>query len=440
LREVAGWQRWANVGIQEQLAEKMEALKAVDDPEQIARQVKDLQQQWRQAADVPRAQGEVLWRRFKAAHDEVWAKCEAHFAAQAGVRAENLARKLALCERAEALSGSTNWIQTADEIKKLQAEWKTIGPVSRGQEKTIWERFRGACDTFFTRRHADLAERKTVWTANLAKKEALIARVEALAESTDWEATANEIKRIQNEWKAIGPVKKSRSEALWQKFRGACDTFFARYASRHDIARAERVTAREAIVAELESLAAVDSAEPAADLAVKVREIRSRYNAEVAQRGVDRERANLFDDRFAAAFNRIMAQWPAAFAGTELDPESNRKRMESLVKRMEDLATSVAGPASADEEALSPTTKLAAMLRDALAANTIGGKVDNDSRLRAANDEVRQAQASWSRIGFVPEETRRALADRFEKAIKKIADRAAQVGRPGLAGAGAGKR
>ena len=135
-----------------------------------------------------------------------------------------------------------------------------------------------------------------------------------------------------------------------------------------------------------------------------------------------------------------MAQWPAAFAGTELDPESNRKRMESLVKRMEDLATSVAGPASADEEALSPTTKLAAMLRDALAANTIGGKVDNDSRLRAANDEVRQAQASWSRIGFVPEETRRALADRFEKAIKKIADRAAQVGRPGLAGAGAGKR
>jgi hypothetical protein len=228
---------------------------------------------------------------------------------------------------------------------------------------------------------------------------------------------------------------------LWQKFRGACDAFFARYASRHDIARAERVTAREAIVAELESLAAADSADPPADLAAKVREIRSRYNAEVAQRGVDRDRANLFDDRFAAAFNRIMAQWPAAFAGTELDPESNRKRMESLVKRMEDLAASVAGPASAaDEEALSPTTKLAAMLRDALAANTIGGKVDNDSRLRAANDEVRQAQASWSRIGFVPEETRHALADRFQKAIKKIADRAPQAGKPGMAGAGAGSR
>src|SRR5204862_5678780 len=100
---------------------------------------RELQQQWREAADVPRAQGEALWKRFKAAHDEVWARFEAHFAEQAGVRQSNLPRKLALCERAEALAESTNWIQTADEIKKLQAEWKTIGAVTRGQEKAIWE-------------------------------------------------------------------------------------------------------------------------------------------------------------------------------------------------------------------------------------------------------------------------------------------------------------
>src|SRR5262249_7956740 len=108
LREVAGWQRWANIGIQEQLVEKMEALKAVEDPELIARQVKDLQQQWRQSADVPRAQGEALWKRFKAAHDEVWTRCEAHFAAQAVERDANYAKKVALCEKAEQLADSTN--------------------------------------------------------------------------------------------------------------------------------------------------------------------------------------------------------------------------------------------------------------------------------------------------------------------------------------------
>src|SRR5262249_45844953 len=216
-------------------------------------------------------------RRFKTAHDEVWAKCEAHFAAQAGVRAENLAKKVALCERAEALSNSTNWIQTADEIKQLQAEWKTIGPVTRGQEKTIWERFRSACDKFFTRRHADLAQRKAMWAENLARKDALCAKVEALAESTDWDAAAADIKRLQNEWKRMGRVKKARWEAIWQRSRGACDHFFNRSAQRHDIAKGERVAAREAIVAELEALGAAaeggggDVAEPApADLLQKV--------------------------------------------------------------------------------------------------------------------------------------------------------------------------
>ena len=201
----------------------------------MARRIRELQEQWRQAADVPRAQGEALWRRFKAVHDELWTRCEAHFAAQAGVRAENLAKKVVLCERAEALADSTNWLATADAIKGLQAEWKTIGAVTRGQEKAIWERFRAACDRFFTRRQEDLAKRKTLWNENFAKKEALCLAVEALSTSTDWDRAAAEIRRLQNEWKAIGPVKKSRSEAIWQRFRAGVRRVFrpVRAAPRH---------------------------------------------------------------------------------------------------------------------------------------------------------------------------------------------------------------
>src|SRR5580765_7904617 len=468
LRDVADWQRWANVGIQEQLCEKMEALKSVDDPEAIAKQVRDLQQQWRQAADVPRAQGELLWKRFKTAHDEAWTRCEAHFAAQAEARGGNLAKKIALCERAEALADSTNWIQTADEIKKLQAEWKTIGAVSRGQEKSIWERFRTACDRFFTRRHADLAERKTVWADNLAKKEALCVKADAIKDSSEWDAAASEMKRLQAEWKTVGPVKKSRSEALWQRFRGAADHFFARYAQRHDIALGERVAAREAICAEMEALAApviapssaenqsasaaqadestVDSAEsavdspesairdpqsaiekspaePPADLMQTVRALRGRWQTEIASRGVDRERAIALDDRFAKAFAAVIQRWPSVFGGSDLDPDANRRKMETIVQRIEALAKSIGGPASAAADAaLSPTTRLAAMLKEALAANTIGGKADDDSRLRAAGDEVRQAQATLSRIGPVPDQVRRALADRFQRATRRISD------------------
>ena len=450
MREAEGWKQFANLGVQEQLCAKMEGLRALADPEEIARQIRDLQQQWREAADVPRAKGEALWRRFKAAHDEVWARCEAHFAAQAREWAANLAWKVALCERAEALAGSTNWIQTAEEIKTLQAEWKTIGRVTRGQEKAIWERFRGACDRFFTRRHQDLAQRKAAWADNFAKKEALCVNAEALASSTDWEQAAAEIRRLQAEWKTIGPVKKTRSEAIWQRFRGACDQFFTRYAQRHDIAKAERVAAREAICAELESLAPspespapspeprAPSPEPPGDLGGRVRALRARWHQEINARGVDRERAAALDARFQAAFTRVIASWPSVFGGTELDPDANRNRMEALVKRVEDLAASLDGAAAlGNDAALSPTTRLAAMLKEALAANTIGGKVDDTSRWRAAQEDVRQAQASWTRIGPVAEDARRALSDRFARACRRIAEgaaRATPAGRPEDAG------
>jgi hypothetical protein len=426
LREIEGWQRWANVGIQEQLCEKMEALTSVEAPEELARRIRELQQQWRESADVPRAQGETLWRRFKAAHDEVWTRCEAHFAAEAGRRQENLAKKTALCERAEGLADRTSWVQTAEEIKRLQAEWKTVGPVSRGQEKAIWERFRIACDRFFTRRHEDLVQRKALWAENFAKKDALCVRAEALAESADWDAAAGELRRLQAEWKTIGPVKKSRSDAIWQRFRGACDRFFARFAQRHEIARGERVAAREAICVELEAASAVStSGDPVpADLLASVRSLRARWQEELAMRGVDPDRGAALGRRFAAAFDRVIVRWPQVFGGTDLDPEANRLRMEALVRRVETLAASLGGPAASagGDAALVPTTRLAAMLKEALAANTIGGKVDEDARWRAAQEDLRLAQASWSRIGTVPESARRALTDRFHRACRQIAE------------------
>ena len=444
LRALEDWQRWANVGIQEALCEKMEALKTSDDPPaQVVSRVRDLQQQWRQAADVPRTQGELLWRRFKVAHDEVWVRCEAFFAAEADKRAENLSKKLTLCERIEALAESTDWIRTGEQIKSLQAEWKTVGPVSRGQEKAIWERFRASCDRFFTRRHEDLARRKAVWTENFARKEALCAKAESLAESSEWETAAADIRRLQAEWKTVGPVKRSRSEAIWQRFRNACDTFFVRYARRHEIVRGEHLAMLEAICADLEALAtpAQTGAEPPSELMATVRSIRNRWQQAVAAERVEPERAATLDRRFDAAFHGAIARWPQVLAGTDLDPEANRTRMEVLVLRIEDLASSLNGPAAgAVDGAVSPTLRLAAMLKEALAANTIGGKVDENSRWHAAQDEVRQAQRGWSRIGPVPEPARRALGERFQRACRRIAERAGGPGQAGEAGRAAPAR
>ena len=117
---------------------------------------------------------------------------------------------MTLCESAEALAQSTDWVTTAETLKQLQSQWAAAGPAPRDQVAELARRFRTACDTFFTRRKTDLASLKQAWSENASKKEALCAQAEALAESTDWQAALNGIKQLQADWKAVGPVRRNR--------------------------------------------------------------------------------------------------------------------------------------------------------------------------------------------------------------------------------------
>jgi hypothetical protein len=419
LRDADEWQRWANLQVQEELCREMEALKSEENLETASRKMRDLQARWKQVALAPRAQGEAMWRRFKTAQDDVYARTAAQFAAQNAERASNLARKQALCERAEALAESTDWVKTAVEIQSLQAEWKTIGAVSRGHEKAIWERFRSSCDRFFTRRQEDLKRRKDEWAGNLARKEALCERAETLADSTEWENAAGQLKNLQAEWKTIGPVRKAKSEVVWQRFRSACDRFFDRYKHRDQLDLQEKAKPRDEIIRELEALAESAAAETQPESLVKtVHEVRTRWQqAPELPRGLQQDLAA----RYHQALGRLVAAWPAAFSGTDLDPEATRKRMEKLVARLEELA-----PEKNRQQApLSPAERLAQQWRERLAANTMTGGKSGDteeSRWRAAEQEVRNAQAQWARLGPVPAEVAGPLNERFQRACRRFYD------------------
>jgi hypothetical protein len=400
----------------------MEALKAEENLDVAGRRMRELQARWKPVALAPRAQGEVMWRRFKTAQDEVFARTSAHFAAQNEERIANLARKQALCERAEALADSTDWVKTATEIQALQAEWKSIGPVARGHEKSIWERFRAACDRFFTRRQEDLKRRKEEWSGNLTRKESLCAKAEALADSTEWESAAAQFKQLQAEWKTIGPVRKSRSEAIWQRFRTACDRFFDRFKHRDQLELQEKAAVRDTVIRELEALVPAEGAAESAapeNLYTTVHQARSRWQqAPELPRALQQDLAA----RYHQAVGRLVAVWPGAFAGTDLDPETTRKRMEKLLSRVEEIVS--AQPAKPVN--LSPTELLAQQLRERLAANTMSGgnrASDNEeSRWRASEQEVRSAQAQWMRLGPVPANIAGPLNERFQRACRRFFD------------------
>ena len=426
LREIDEWQRWANAGVQEELCRRAEALREVADPAEAARQLAELQARWKQVATAPRDKSQSLWLRFKAAADEVRARSDRHFAQQAEEWAANLARKEALCQQAGALADSTDWIRTADEIKRLQSEWKTIGPVPRGRERATWERFRSACDRFFTRRQEDLARRKEEWAANLVKKEALCAEAEALAESTEWDSAVARIKRLQAEWKTVGPVRRKKSEQVWQRFRAACDHFFERYQQRSQIQVSAALVEGEQICADLEALAPDADTEgesaPSADLLARAGVAWDKWCQLDARGAIARAHRDQLQERLSTALLRLTERFPSVFAGTDLDPEANRRKMEELCARVEGL--SPAGGSTPEPDA-APVALLARQLKEALAANTMAGRQapDAGAHRHQLGEEVRRAQAAWKRVGPAPPGVAALLAERFQRACGRVIGR-----------------
>jgi hypothetical protein len=420
LREADEWQRWANLQVQEELCREMEALREEAALDVVSRRMKELQARWKPVALAPRAQGDALWRRFKAAQDEVFAKTSSYFSEQREARLANLARKDTLCAQAEGLADSTDWVKTATTLQRLQAEWKAIGPVPRGREKAVWERFRGACDRFFTSRQEVLKGRKEEWNANLAKKVEFCVRAEELADSSEWDAAAAELKALQAVWKATGPVRRSKSEVIWHRFRGACDRFFERYKHRDQLELQDRVKAREQVISDLKALLPQDPAvagDAPDHLYQTITDARTRWQqVPDLPRPLGQELAARYHD----AIGRLVTLWPGAFANTDLDPEATRRRMEKLIARVEALGPSAAPPPTA----LSLTELLAQQLRERLAANTMSGAA-RSTELEAANhraleQEIRTAQAQWARLGPVAPDIVAPLHERFLRACRQV--------------------
>ena len=444
LRALVEWKQWANVGVQAALCQRLEALAArgEEDDEAFAREFRQIMTEWRQASDVARDEGNDVWQRFKTAHDALFPRFEAWRTAQGAVRGENLAKKVALCEEAERLAESTEWIKVAQRMTELQEEWKQVGPATRKDEREVWNRFRAACGHFFRRRRQDLAERKEVWAKNAQLKDELCGKAEALADETDLEAAKAAVRQLQTEWKTVGPVRRSRSETLWQRFRAACDQVYARAREAVDAPYVEHIRARAALCERLEALAPdageggaaarppADTPEaggggggggegdpaagPPADLAETVEAVRTEWRA---MEPIPRPQERSLTARFDTALGRVVDRFPGAFAGTDLDPLRHVPALERLCERVESMIRAATSAPSSD--ARSPSEILAARLREALASNTMGGRADADARRREDAETVRRLQADRRALGVIPGETGHQLSERFRAACDR---------------------
>jgi len=253
---------------------------------------------------------DALDRRLDALTAAARAKLEEASAARAAARAAATAGKEKLVLEAEELAQSSQWKSTGDRFRTIVEEWKSIRGVDRKTDEALWKRFATARDTFTQRRGTHFASLDAQRSQARARKEALCAEAEELAESTEWGSTAGRLKALMTEWKAAGRASKEAEEQLWARFRAAQDRFFSRRSevfSERDAKQVSNQRAKEALIGELEAL------DPQSDLKgaqARLREIQERYDA-VGH--VPREVVRTLDARMRAAEQRVReaadAQW-----------------------------------------------------------------------------------------------------------------------------------
>lgn len=240
------------------------AEKLAEEPDVVSafHQLQKLHQEFRSIGPVAKDLRESIWARFKAASSAVNRRHQQHFEMLKEKEQNNLDQKTVICEIAEAmeydkLKTFADWENKTQEILALQAKWKTIGYAPQKMNVKIFERFRAACDEFFKRKAAFFKQIKESMAENLEKKKALCEKAEALKDSTDWKQTAEILTQLQKEWKTIGPVAKKHSDAVWKRFIGACDYFFAqknKATSSQRSVEIENMAKKEEIIKQLAAL------------------------------------------------------------------------------------------------------------------------------------------------------------------------------------------
>lgn len=218
------------------LCEQAEALVLEPSVVEAFHKLQKLHDEWRETGPVANEYKEMLWERFKAASSRINKQHQEHFESLKGEQVKNLELKTELCAATEELSSQMlttrkEWNRASDRLLEIQKTWKTIGFAPKKDNNRIYERFRTACDRFFEAKRQFYAGMKAEMEHNLQQKTEICEAAESLMNSEEWKKATDELIALQARWKQVGAVSRRHSDAIWKRFRAACDKFFERKAT-----------------------------------------------------------------------------------------------------------------------------------------------------------------------------------------------------------------
>ncbi len=250
-----------NLELKISLCEKAEELLLEPSVMRAFNSLQKFHEQWREIGPVPRDKKDEIWERFKVTTAKINQKYQEFLDKRKSEQKKNLDAKTALCEKAEEISQLTldshkDWDDKSRELVELQKVWRTIGFAPKKDNNRIYDRFRTACDTFFNRKREFYSKNKEAQQSNLQMKLELCMEAEKLKDNDDWKKTTQQFIDLQKRWKEVGPVPRKHSDALWKRFRAACDYFFDKksgHFSGIDEEQVENLRLKEQLIAEVEA-------------------------------------------------------------------------------------------------------------------------------------------------------------------------------------------
>ena len=217
-----------NLDLKMELVEKAESFAASESWKETTEAFNQLMEAWKKTGRTIHEKNEALWHRFITAKNSFFDRKKAHADKIQAEQESNLAAKLALIEKANALKESTDWGATAQAFTELMEEWKKTGRVPAEKSDEIWNQFLEAKDYFFKAKKAHSETLRVTLQDNYAQKLALVKRAESLQHSTNWREATDEMMELMEEWKKIGPAPREHHNAIWEQFSMARKKFFER--------------------------------------------------------------------------------------------------------------------------------------------------------------------------------------------------------------------
>ena len=221
-----------NLELKEAICEKAEAIAVLEnidgkDWNNLSKQIENLQAEWKNIGFASRKENQKIYDRFRAACDKFYNSKRDYYSGFKVQMQDNLDKKIALCEQAEALKSSTDWKKTTDQLINLQKKWKEIGPVARKQSDAVWKRFRAACDEFFENKSKHFSSVDESYEENLKKKLELIQEINDYKTDSKTSENIEALKDFQSRWSELGFVPIKDKERIQAAYRHAIDSKFA---------------------------------------------------------------------------------------------------------------------------------------------------------------------------------------------------------------------